>query len=84
MTEMMTINLEKIDSSIEMISTYVDGVDVSPVISALEAIKLDPTNHSLIKRLSESLQPLGIAQGAVLNYAPYVSVLVSEDLFDDD
>jgi len=83
MTEPMNINLQKIDSSIEMIKTYVEGVDTSPVISALEAIKKDPNDHSLIKRLSDSLQPLGITKGAVLNYAPYVSVLVSVDLFDD-
>ena len=84
MTEAMNINLEKIESSIEMISTYVEGVDTSQVIKVLEAIKQNPNDHSLIKRLSESLQPLGIAKGAVLNYAPYVSVLVSVDLFDDE
>jgi len=67
-----------------MITTYVVGTDTSAVIKALEAIKKDPNDHSLIKALSATLQPLGIAQGAVLNYAPYVSVLVSEDLFDDD
>ena len=78
------INVEKIDISIQLLKQYIEDSSIEPLISALEALKQEPNNESHLTQLSETLASLGILQGAVLTYAPYISTLVSDDLFGDD
>jgi len=80
----MTQNIDpvKLDTSIELLKQYVKDSSIEPLISALEALKKDPDNESLFGELSDAFAALGIVQGAVLTYAPYVSSLLSNDLFD--
>jgi len=73
-----------IEESIESLNKYVNDVTIEPVILALEAIKNDIDNDSLIAQLTEALDSIGVMQGAVLTYAPYVSFLISNGLFEDD
>ncbi len=80
---LVKVDAAKIDVSIKMITTYVKDVDVSMVIGVLEMMKKNPDDVSLIDHLSDALQLLGVAQGAVLTYAPYLAVLVSDDSFKD-
>lgn len=72
----------KLDTSIELLKQYVKDSSIEPLISALEALKKDPDNESLFGTFSDAFAALGIVQGAVLTYAPYVSSLLSNDLFD--
>ena len=74
---------KKIDISIQLLKQYIEDSSIEPLISALEALKQEPNNESLITQLSETLASLGILQGAVLTYAPYISTLVSDDLFEN-
>lgn len=78
------VNVEKIDISIKLLKQYIEDSSIEPLISALEALKQEPNNESLITQLSETFASLGILQGAVLTYAPYISTLASGDLFEDD
>lgn len=78
------VDTKKVAISIELIKKYVKGFDVSLVIQVLEELLKTPQDPSLRIKLSDSLQPLGVGQGTVLSYAPYISVLISENLFDDE
>jgi len=76
------IDPEKIDTSIEQIKKYIRDDKVQPVIVALEALKQDPSNEALLNQLTDTLNNIGIMLGAVLTYAPYVGLLMSDDPFD--
>ncbi|PCJ85035.1 MAG: hypothetical protein COA54_12240 [Thiotrichaceae bacterium] len=76
------IDPEKIDTSIELIKKYIKDDKVQPVIVALEALKQDPSNEALLIQLTDTLNSIGIMLGAVLTYAPYVGLLISDDPFD--
>ena len=74
----------EIETSIQMLNKYVDDACIKPVILALEELKKDPDNGSLIDQLVDTLNTIGVMKGAVLTYAPYVAILISYDLFEDD
>lgn len=74
----------EIETSIQLLNKYVDNEIIKPVISVLEELKKDPDNESLIVKLADTLNTIGVMQGAVLTYAPYISILISYDLFEDD
>ena len=78
------IDTVKLGISIKLLKQYVNDSSIEPLISALEAVKKDPDNESLLEALTDSFAALGIVQGAVLTYAPYLSFILSNDLFDDD
>ncbi len=78
------VDAERIEESIQMLRQYVKEKSIEPVLSVLEAMKKDPDNESLLKQLYETFNALDIVQGAVLTYAPYVAILVANDLFEDD
>ncbi len=75
------VNAESIDSSIRMLRQHVGGDDIDPLIEALEALKSEPDNESNFDRLVTAFDEIGTRQGAVLTYAPYVTILLSDDPF---
>ena len=77
------IDVKKIEISIRLLNEYVKDSSIEPLLSVLEAIKNDPDNKSLLTEFSDTWRSLGITQGAVLTYAPYISTLISDDLFGD-
>ena len=77
------IDLVKIDDAIQMLNEYIKGNSIKPLISILEALKKDPDNKSLLVQVSDALKDLGVMKGAVLTYAPYVWIMLSEDPFED-
>ena len=70
-----------IESSVMMLRQHVDGEEIEPLIAALEALRAEPENESNFTRLVEAFDNLGPQQGAVLTYAPYVGILLSDDPF---
>jgi hypothetical protein len=66
-----------------MLKQYVAEDDIAPLIDVLELIAEDPRNEALLDRLSDVFGGLGLLQGAVLTYAPYLSTVLSDDLFTD-
>ena len=72
----------KIDDAIQMLNEYIKDSSIKPLIYLLEALRKDPDNKSLLAQVSDALKSLGVMKGAVLNYAPYVWIMLSEDPFD--
>ena len=78
------VEVGKINASIEGLKAYVKDESIDPLISILEALKEDPNNEPLLLELSDTFKALGIIQGAVITYAPYISLLLSYDLFENN
>ena len=75
------VRVADIETSIQMLQQHLGGEDIEPLLSALEALKAEPENQSYFSQLVKAFDDLGPRQGAVLTYAPYVSVLLSDDPF---
>ncbi len=73
----------KIADAIQMLNEYVKESSIQPLIALLEALRKDPGNKSLLAQVSDTFKNLGIMKGAVLTYAPYVWIMLSEDPFED-
>lgn len=78
------VDVAKVNASIEALKQFVEDTSIEPLISLLESIKQDPNNESLLLEFSDTFKALGIIQGAVLTYAPYVGFLLSYDLFENN
>ncbi len=75
------INAASIDSSIRMLRQHMDSDEIDPLLEALEALKSEPDIEANFARLVSAFEALGSRQGAVLTYAPYVTILLSDDPF---
>ena len=78
------MNVGKIDDAIRMLNTYAKEDSLKPLISILEALRLDPDNASLSAELTDTWRNLGIYQGTVLTYVPYFYTLIPDDIFGDN
>jgi hypothetical protein len=78
------VNVARIGETIELLERYLVSDDIKPLLSALEALKLEPQNESYFAQMERAFNDLGIMQGAVLTYAPYLSVLLADDPFADN
>lgn len=78
-----SIDIKKIEISIKMLTRYVNDIDIEVLISNLESIIQDPQNKSLVAQLSDTFNGLGVTQGAVLTYAPYIGELLTDDPFEN-
>jgi len=78
------MNVGNIDYAIQMLNTYAKEAGLKPLISVLEALKLDPCNESLSAELTDIWRNLGIYQGTVLTYVPNFYTLIPDDIFGDN
>lgn len=78
------VDAAKINASIEGLKAFVQDASIDPLIAILEALEQDPNNESLLLQLSDTFKALGIIQGAVITYAPYISLLLTYDLFENN
>lgn len=76
------ISVEGIDTSIQMLTLYLDAEAIRPLLTALQALKVEPDNESCFRQLVTAFDDLGPQQGAVLTYAPYINILLSSDPFE--
>jgi hypothetical protein len=74
----------KVDNAIQMLERYLVVEDIKPLLTALEALKAEPQNESYLAQMENAFNDLGIMQGAVLTYAPYIGILLSDNPFGDD
>lgn len=76
-----TVNVEGLENAINMLKTYVDNEEVKPLITALDSLIQDPQDHTRLVEVATVFNELGSSQGAVLTYAPYISIMLSDDPF---
>ena len=75
------VNVSEVENAIHMLETYVADEAVKPLLSALQQLKAEPQNESHQQKVVDAFNGLGITQGAVLTYAPYLSIFLSDDPF---
>lgn len=68
----------RIEESVQMLRTYLNSEDIAPFMTVLEKLGSDPNNEALQIEVLNAFQDLGPTQGAVLTYAPYVGILMSD------
>ncbi len=71
------VNVDGVTESIDMLRRYVDPQEIEALLAALEELKQMSDNLHCLQRVAEAFNELGIAQGQVLLYAPYISFLLS-------
>lgn len=76
-----TVNVEGLENAINMLETYVNNEEIRPLITALESLKQAPQDQSKLVEVATVFSELGSSQGAVLTYAPYISIMLSDDPF---
>ena len=78
------IKVADIDIALQMLNTYLDKQEIKPLLSALETLKTNTQNEDFQIQVIDAFDNLGSMQGAVLTYAPYLNIFVSDDPFADD
>tara|TARA_R110002096_G_scaffold209855_12_gene397076 strand:+ start:834 stop:1469 length:636 start_codon:yes stop_codon:yes gene_type:complete len=77
------VDVASIKHSIDMLQTYVHNEDIKPFIFALESLQQAPQDHSKLIEVATAFDKLESSQGAVLTYAPYIILMLSDDPFGD-
>jgi len=77
------VDAVKVDQAIQMLERYLAADDIRPFLAALEALKAEPQNERCFDKMENAFNDLGIMQGAVLTYAPYISILLADDPLGD-
>ena len=77
------VKVADIDIALRMLKTYMDTQDINPLLSALETLKTDTQNEVYQAQVIDAFNDLGIMQGSVLTYAPYLNIFVSDNPFGD-
>lgn len=77
------IKAADIDIALQMLNRHMDAQEIETLLSTLQALKNEPGNESRREAVVEAFHNLGIKQGAVLTYAPYLNVFISDDPFGD-
>lgn len=80
-TSFEPVNADRINDDITMLKTYLDETDIKPLLDSLETLKAEPQNEAAFQKMVDAFNDLGITQGAVLTYAPYVKVLLSRSVW---
>jgi len=68
----------RIQTTIKMLEQYLNPEDIQPLLSVLNELANDPQNKASFDRLITIFGNLGPLQGAVLTYAPYLGLLLSD------
>ncbi len=75
------ISAQRLETDIQMLGKWVNSDEILSLIAALEALRQDPQNESLLLQVKQTYSELGLIQGAVLTYATYLKALLSDDAF---
>jgi hypothetical protein len=76
-----SVSVEGVENAINMLETYVNNEEIQPLISALLELKQSPQDHAKLVEVATVFNELGTSQGAVLTYAPYITIMLSDDPF---
>jgi len=82
-SKLQSINVADIDLALHMLNLYLDAEEIRPLLTSLETLKTEPQNETYQAEVFNSFNDVGTLQGAVLTYAPYLNIFVSDDPFGD-
>jgi hypothetical protein len=74
------VNTDRLADDIAMLKAYLNENDIRPLLDSLEVVKAEPQNEAAFRKMLDTFDELGINQGAVLTYAPYLKVVLSESM----
>lgn len=77
------VRRDELAMAIGMLKSYLDDASIQPFIEALEDLESDPDDEARRIEVARRFDGLGIGQGAVLTYAPYLGYLLSDHPFAD-
>lgn len=72
------VRVADLEDSIRMLDEYIGTDEVQPLITALQTLKEEPENTEHLLQVIKVFNNLGPGQGAVLTYAPYVGILMTD------
>ncbi len=75
-----TINPDRLEEDIAGLKLCMDENAIKPLLDSLETLMAEPESKDAYENMLAAFNELGFNQGAVLTYAPYVKVLVSESI----
>lgn len=76
----LPVNTERLAEDIAMLKTYLDEENIKPLLNSLETLKAEPQNEAAYRKVLDVFNALGIEQGAVLTYASYLKVLLTNSM----
>lgn len=74
------VNPQRVAEDISMLKTYLDENEIQGLLTALETLRVEPANEAAFQNMLDAYNDLGIRQGAVLTYAPYLKVILSRSI----
>ncbi|MGF1547457.1 MAG: hypothetical protein ACFCUG_09025 [Thiotrichales bacterium] len=77
--EYREVSVAQLEISLQMLRTYVSDESVKPFMDSMEALKCEPEDPARFDAMCKSFKELGLQQGAVLTYAPYLVSLFSNN-----
>ncbi len=77
--EGVDVNVERLDEAIDMLQKNVDPNEIKVFLSAMIALKANPTDVTCQNNVAEAFNELGFAQSQVIIYAPYINFMFSGD-----
>ena len=80
--KLQSIKVADIDIALQMLNKYLDTQEIVPLLSSLETLKTEPQNEAYQAQVINAFNDMGTMQGAVLTYAPYLNIFVSDDPFE--
>lgn len=76
------IKPERLSEDLEMLKKYMpDDDNVNNFFAAVEKLIAEPDNEQAFKEMLAAYNTLGINQGAILNYSPYLKILLSDSFW---
>lgn len=72
------VDIESLGMAINMLKMQMNQTSAEPFISALEGLRDDSGNSAKLEAAVAAFSALGVEQGAVLTYAPYVGSLLAK------
>jgi len=77
------VDAYSVEMAVKMLKEHLADEDIAPLIDLLEQLVADPHNEGLKAQVTEEYAGLGSLQGAVLTYAPCLSIVMSENPFKE-
>lgn len=75
--EKTTVDGQAVGIAIDMLTSYVTSDEIKPLVSAMQALKENPDDIDTLAKVADEFNKLGLEQGQVLTYAPYLNFILS-------